>query len=196
MTTTSNSKAETSEGPDINLLHHRLTDFPREWLDRVESDGFIAIIHDAVYCRNPDLKAADLEPFRHPPGQCDWYRLSLLIAYFIADDSFTGTRLSVASLVALLTDTAQELASAGPTAIYIDDVDRREEFIRVVLNAIGLRPAGESENQAEDRLQAASSQERLKVLHAARAAEERSRKLREKLAEKKAQESADKMMRE
>ena len=196
MSNTTGSADSTMQGPDINILHHRLTDYPKEWLDQKVAAGFVAIIHDAIFCRSAELKASDLEPFRRPPKQCDWYRLSLLIAYFIADDSFSELRFPAASLIDLLTGTAEELAAAGPTALYLNDVDRREEFIRVVLNAIGLRPAGESENQAEDRLQAASSQERLKVLQAAKLAEERSRKLREALAEKKAQESADKMMRE
>lgn len=196
MTKASNQAAGTTEGPEITILHHRLADFPTEWLDGDLPECFVAVIHDAVFSRCTDLKASDLEPFRQPVNQYDWYRLSLLIACFIADDSFAGHDFPAASLIGLLTQTARELAEAGPGAIYTSDVDRREEFIRVVLNTIGLRPAGESENQAEDRLQASSSVERRRVLQAARKAEERSRELREALAKKKAQEAADKMMRE
>ena len=59
-----------------------------------------------------------------------------------------------------------------------------------------LRPAGESVAQAQDRLTALSSIERNRLLAASRAAEERSRAIREALARKAAQESADKYTRE
>jgi hypothetical protein len=196
MTGTSNSSMQTMEGPGMNELHHRLTEFPQEWLDQTAPDCFPAIIHDVLLSRCNELKASDLAPFERPVNQCDWYRLSLQIGYFIADDSFSRHLFSLASLTDLLENTAMELASAGSPEIYINDVDRREEFIRVVLNSIGLRPKGESQNQSEDRLQAVSSRERVKVLKATRAAEERARKIREALAKQKAQEAADKMMRE
>jgi hypothetical protein len=192
----SNSNMQTTEGPGINELHHRLTEFPPEWLDQVAPDCFSAIIHDVLLTRCNNLRASKLAPFQRPVSQCDWYRLSLLIAYFIADDGFARHQFSLATLTDLLENTAQELASAGPSEIYINDVDRRDEFIRVVLNAIGLRPKGESQNQSEDRLQAASSRERNKVLKATRTAQERTRKIRQALAKQKAQEAADKMMRE
>ncbi|CZF87072.1 hypothetical protein [Grimontia marina] len=93
-------------------------------------------------------------------------------------------------------NTAKELFEAGANLTYTNDIDRREEFIRVVLSALNLRPLGETKNQAEDRLQAVSSLERRKVLAAAKLAEQRAQDLRVALAKQKAKEAADKMMRE
>ncbi len=185
-----------TEGPSIHRLHHCLTAFPRDWLDAVHEQTFVALMHDAMLSRCSALQARDLEPFRRPVAQCRWYRLSLLIAWFLNDDGFACHRFTARQLVHLLTHTAGELAEAGATALYLEDVDRREEFIRVVLHALGLRPAGETDAQAEDRLQAASSQERRRVLQASQAAEARARELRLKLAEQRAREAADKMTRE
>jgi len=68
--------------------------------------------------------------------------------------------------------------------------------VRVSLAAIGCRPAGESEAQAEDRLTSLSAAERRRVVDAARAAELRARQIREALRKKAAEESADKWTRE
>ncbi len=196
MSVTSNTASQAQEGPDINILHHRLTEYPKEWLTPVLPTYFIAIIHDAIYSRCPSVTTSELSAFRRPYQQCEWYRMSLLIAYFLADDSFEELHFSSKSLVSLLENTAKELTQAGSNKIYMNDVDRREEFIRVVLNALSLYPKGETKAQAEDRLQAVSSHERLKVLRAAKAAEQRSHELRVALAKQKAKEAADKMTRE
>ncbi|WP_231883030.1 hypothetical protein, partial [Oleiphilus sp. HI0132] len=117
-------------------------------------------------------------------------------AYFLMDNSFKGFRFELALLLDAFENTAKELAQAGTNKVYINDVDRREEFIRVVLSSINLRPKGETNNQAEDRLQAVSSLERMKVLKAAKVAEQRAHDLRVALAKQKAKEAADKMTRE
>ena len=66
----------------------------------------------------------------------------------------------------------------------------------VALARLGLRPAGETIAQAQDRLTTLSSAERQRVMRAARAAEERARAIREALVRKAAQESADKYTRD
>ena len=196
MNVTTNNASHTREGPDINTLHHRLTEFPKEWLNSSLPAYFPALVHDAVFNRSVGINASDLAPFKRSFKQCEWYRVSLLIAFFVTDDSFEGFRFDLTLVLALFENTAKELTQAGSNNIYISDVDRREEFIRVVLQSLNLRPKGETDEQAEDRLQAVSSQERLKVLQASKAAEERARELREALAKQKAKEAADKMTRE
>ncbi|WP_197482844.1 hypothetical protein, partial [Oleiphilus sp. HI0128] len=142
------------------------------------------------------VRASELTRFKRPYEQCDWYRATMLIAYFLMDNSFKGFRFELALLLDAFENTAKELAQAGTNKVYINDVDRREEFIRVVLSSINLRPKGETNNQAEDRLQAVSSLERMKVLKAAKVAEQRAHDLRVALAKQKAKEAADKMTRE
>lgn len=185
-----------AEGPDINVLHHRLTEFPKEWLSPQLPSYFYALVHDALYDLSTSVNAAESTRFKRPYEQCDWYRAAMLIAYFLTDNSFKGFRFELAFLLDAFENTAKELAQAGTNRVYINDVDRREEFIRVVLSSINLRPKGETNNQAEDRLQAVSSLERMKVLKAAKVAEQRAHDLRVALAKQKAKEAADKMTRE
>jgi uncharacterized protein YoxC len=61
---------------------------------------------------------------------------------------------------------------------------------------LGLRPGGESESQALDRLTTLNTAERQRVIRAAREAEERARAIREAMAKKAAEEAADKWTRE
>ena len=189
-----NNTAE--EGPAIQLLHHRLTSCPKALQADTPPPHFIALIHDSLYNKNQQISASHLAPFSKNPVQCQWYRASALIAYFIADASFNRFTFESGRLLNLLKNTAQELSNAGSNKLYTQDVDRREEFIRVVLNGLQLRPQGETPNQAEDRLMAVSSQERLKVLKASKTAELRAKKIRTALAKQRAKEAADKMTRE
>jgi hypothetical protein len=73
---------------------------------------------------------------------------------------------------------------------FISDPDRREELVRSCLAQCGLRPQGETQSQAADRLTTLDSAERDRVLRATAAAERRAREIREAMARKQAQESA------
>jgi hypothetical protein len=64
------------------------------------------------------------------------------------------------------------------------------------LKSLGLRPAGESIAQAQDRLTTLSTAERQRVILAARQAEERARQIREAMAREAAREAEMKTMRE
>jgi hypothetical protein len=72
----------------------------------------------------------------------------------------------------------------------VQDPDRREELVRVCLQKLELRPQGETELQAMDRLTALDSAERDRVLRATATAERRARKIREQMAQKAAQDAA------
>jgi hypothetical protein len=114
----------------------------------------------------------------------------------LADSEIIALKVPANVLVTLLTEGAAELAYQNSATKYRDDSERREEFTRFALARLDLRPAGETVVQAQDRLTSLSSIERNRVLAASRAAEERSRAIREALARKAAQESADKYTRE
>jgi hypothetical protein len=68
--------------------------------------------------------------------------------------------------------------------------DRREELVRVLLDSIDVRPAGETIEQSVDRKATLDSVERSKVMQATIAAEKRAREIREAMARKAALESA------
>ena len=85
--------------------------------------------------------------------------------------------------------------AASPEA-FVTDPDRREELARLCLKALGLRPAGETIAQAEDRLATLNSVERESVRKATAAAEQRAQAIREAMARKAEDEANMKAMRE
>jgi hypothetical protein len=101
-----------------------------------------------------------------------------------------------AALANLLERGASELAQHTAVRKFLEDAERREELCRFALSRLELVPQGETEAQAADRLTSLSASERARVLAASRAAEERARAIREALAKKAAEESADKWTRE
>lgn len=140
---------------------------------------------------------ADFEPFlRVTPGDRNRLALTLLVAWLLADPDLSKATLPPAGVRELLVETTGELAKRVAAQRFVDDPDRREELVRTVLAHLDLRPAGESLAQAQDRLTLLSTTERQRVLRAAQAAEKRARAVREALARKAAEESADKWTRE
>src|SRR5262249_14398859 len=98
--------------------------------------------------------------------------------------------------LALLRDGLKLLEGAVRAADCVTDPDRREELARYCLKQLGLRPHGESENAAADRLAALDSIERIRVAQEARKAEERVRAIRAAMAKRAAEEAAAKYGRE
>ncbi len=99
-------------------------------------------------------------------------------------------------LVRAIDAVATALSPRAPAASFSADADRREELVRTLLAALNHRPANETVVQAQDRLANVSSSQRNIAVTAARGIAERARKIREALARKAAEESADKMWRE
>jgi len=191
------------EGPILEALTRRLAETPEEFLaePRVGDVGQIhtaAVVGDLLRLLGHDVPARDLAPFSGSDRRGDRNRLgiTLVLAWLLADDWFVRRRPDAAALLALLGPTAGELAEQIAATTLVADPDRREELARVALARLGLRPAGETIAQAQDRLTTLSSAERQRVMRAARAGEERARAIREALVRKAAQESADKFTRD
>src|SRR5262249_31792918 len=121
---------------------------------------------------------------------------TLLLCWLLSDEWFRINKLSSAELFALLSQGSAQLGAQVASRKFVADPDRREELARFSLARLGYRPAGETIPQAQDRLTSISSAERVRVMQASRAAEERARSIREALARKAAEESADKFTRE
>lgn len=201
----------TRAGPSLVRLQHRLSDAPKSLWHNDNKQGqwpLPALVHDLLWHYKLDVSAEDLTPFRGKRAHHPWYATSQLVAWLIMDSAFimhlhneshidinsrTDTKNRVLSSLTL---TAEALHAGGRLSQYIEDIDRREEFIRMVLDCLDLRPEGETQTQAQDRLTSISSAERLKLIAASRAAEERARQVREALARKAAEEAADKWTRE
>jgi len=189
-------------GPPLETLLRRLADTPPDFLDapRIGNSGDVrvaAVVNDLL-ARGPGRASLqELQRFDSRSGDdAGRLRVALVMAWLLADDAFRPNDLARAQLLKVLDVTASELASLAPVAKYLNDPERREEFVRVMLANVGLRPRGETLAQATDRLSALSATERRRLLDASRAAEARARAIREALVKKAAEESADKWTRE
>ncbi len=190
-----------AEGPAFEPLNRRLSECPAEFLaePRIGKRGVIhvdAVVADLLSDLGGGQRVVDVGLFRSDDSK-DRNRLSatLVACWLLHDDAFIGGRFSEAVLSFLVAD-LPELAQVVPAPQLVNDADRREELIRLALKALGLRPAGETAAQAQDRLTTVSTIERRRVVAAARAAEERARDIREAMAKKAAAEAAARYMRE
>lgn len=190
------------EGPALERLLRRVAETPADFLAEPRTTsgrGLVyvpAVVSDLLAlhaCDSLDLTA--LAPDDSPAARAR-AGLSLLLCWLLADPEIISKRFPVATLHTLLTAGAYELSVQLAPSKYRDDPERREELVRFALARLDLRPSGETLAQAQDRLTALSSAERARVVAAARQAEQRARAIREALARKAAQESADKYTRE
>ncbi len=191
------------EGPILETLTHRLAQAPEDFLaePKIGKAGQVrvaAVVGDLCRLLGFAATTTELEPFHGKDAQKDrnWLAVALLASWLLCDEWFQKAGPGRDHVLALLRDGARELANETPARKFVADAERREELARFLLARLGLRPAGETEAQAEDRLTSLSAAERARVMRAAKAAEERARAIREALARKAAEESADKWSRE
>ena len=191
------------EGPPLELLVRRLTETPEDFLaePKVGALGVIevrAVVGDLLRQCGHVPNPAALQGFAGLDARRDRNRLAvtLIVAWFLAEEWFQRARFSAEDLVRVLHDDAAEIAPLVAAKKFVSDPDRREELARLILARLGCRPAGESAAQAQDRLTTLSSVERARVLKVSQAAAKRAREIREALARKAAEESADKWTRE
>ena len=197
------------EGPSIEQLTHRLASTPPEFLDLAKAawdektrlhTGLAALVNDHARRAGHCLSDGELRSFErrgsNDATRARHFQLSAAVCWMLADETLTDRALPREGFVQLFRETLFMLANQGSVSVYLTEPDRREELARIVLQDLGLRPAGESPEQALDRLSALSVTERRRLQERARATEERARKIREALAAKAAAEAADKYTRE
>ena len=193
-------------GPHLESLTHRLADTPAEFLvepriagvANAQAVAVAALVNDILLLHGARAPAASLQGFIGAQVKADRNRLALamILCWLLADDWFIGQQLPQPALLQVLGEAARELAAATPAHQFTQDPERREELARIVLARLGFRPRDESVAQATDRLSAISGTERRRLLEASRLVEQRAREIREALAKKAAEESADKWSRE
>ena len=205
------------QGPILETLTRRLAETPEDFLGepRVGTRGSVqtaAVVNDLLQLLGYEARLEQLGSFLSrssaaPAGkeaaalkdagqERNRLAVTLLLCWLLCDDWFKQARPGLEAILQLLDADAAELAARVVARKFVTDPDRREELARRALSRLGFRPAGESLAQAQDRLATLDSTERARVLQASRAAEQRARQIREALARKAAQESADKWTRE
>lgn len=183
----------TAEGPPLEALLRRLIECPPEFLlppggrgaERIDLDAIVADHFRAlVGAPPPRLRLAD--PARHAAQAT----LTAVATWLLHDPWFLARPDLAERTQALLETGLAPLAKVVAPADCVRDPDRREELVRRCLRALGLRPAGETEARAADRLATLDSVERVRVVEATRAAEARAREIRERMAREAAQAAA------
>lgn len=194
------------EGPPLDLLMRRLAETPSEMLAEPRlkhADGSVSgtvrvdcLVHDTIMhvSGGTTTLSCHLVEFRGDRLlNRARLRLVLLACWVFHDLSFEQRYGCQHALGGWLGRGLEGVdVSLTPERI-IADADRREEFIRHCLTAIELRPAGETEAQAEDRLHAVDTAATSKLAQEMRGRREWARKLRQEMAEKAARESATRM---
>jgi len=192
-----------AEGPILEELTRRLAETPEDFLaePRLGNSGQVhvaAVAADLLRSLGAPADAAALAPLEGQDARRDRNRLSvtLLLCWLLSDAWFRQKKMQPEALLDLLRRGSILVSGRTPARKFVTDPERREELARFSLAHLGYRPSGETLAQAQDRLTSLNSAERARVLQASRAAEERARAIREALARKAAQESADKFTRE
>jgi hypothetical protein len=190
-------------GPELPRLTRRLAQTPSDFLDepKIGKSGRLvvaALVNDLLRRFGRCAHDAELATFAGNNVKQDRNRLQLIAiaTWLLADDWFIEAKISADAVLSVLGQNLTEIAGVTRADKFINDPERREEFVRVILARLQFRPEGESKAQAIDRLSALSSIERRRLLAESREAEKRARQIREALARKAAEESADKWTRE
>jgi hypothetical protein len=192
------------EGPPLEALTRRLAECPADFMaePRVGAAGQVhvaAVVADLLRdlggppitnAQRDSFQAADAKRYRN------WLQLVLITAWLLHDPWFRAQQRFGAAAGDFLTGGLAQLSALTAAGTFITDGDRREELVRLALRDLGLRPAGESLAQAQDRLTNLSTVERQRVIEAAQQAEARAQAVREAMAKQAAEEAAAQYSRE
>lgn len=175
-------------GVAVAQLTRRLADTPQDFLADPTTVAVPAVVSDVLLMAGGQaLDATTAEQFE--ANEPRWRRLVLVTCWLLADPALLAC--DPAALTRWLTaPELVKLARLVDPPRFVQDADRREELARLTLRALSLRPAGESPEQAADRLSTVDSVRRHEVLVAAREAEARAAAVRKAMEEQRAKEAA------
>ena len=124
------------------------------------------------------------------PNESRRLSLILIASWLLHYPWFVSKKSFGRSAWEFLNGSLDEVAAAVEPSKFVSDPDRREELVRLTLKALDLRPAGESEAQAADRLTTLDSIARQRLIRDSRKAQERIREVQEAMKTKAAEEAA------
>ncbi|MBF0094809.1 MAG: hypothetical protein HQL34_09725 [Alphaproteobacteria bacterium] len=186
----------TTSAPELAALTRRLAECPAEFLlppRTEEEEGLVhvdAVVADLMRVMNA-RPPSERQAARLREGTADRLGLVLVGAWLLSDPWFVARGVDLgARILNLLCNHFEDLSHLVKARDCVADPDRREELARLCLKHLDLRPDGESEREAEDRLTSVDSVAQRKVAIEAAKAERRAQVLREKMARKKAREAA------
>ncbi|HZZ79328.1 MAG TPA: hypothetical protein VFE62_12470 [Gemmataceae bacterium] len=183
-------------GPPLARLLHRLAECPPDFLLPVGDIDVVALACDHLRALDVSIPGAK-ERRTVASLSNEMRRLVPIVLWLLRDDWFLiRPELAKPTWALLHSEALSKLAKLVRVEAIVGDPDRREELVRICLNALDLVPEGESSVQAADRLTTLDSVERERVIRETRKAEARAREIREAMAKKRAEEAAARYSRE
>jgi hypothetical protein len=193
----------TNEGPVLEKLTRHLTLCPADFLAEPKM-GTRGVIHTGAVVSDllmdlggeplPVEEAVSFEGEER--AKRNLLRLTLVASWLLHEEWFLRAGRFSRPAAEWLMGGLPPLAALVSADLFVTDPERREELARLCLRALGLIPAGETQAQAQDRLNTMSSVERDSVFKATRAADFHAKQVREAMARKAAEEAAAKVTRE
>lgn len=195
-------------GPPIQQLTRRLAGCPSAFLGdpliaergEVRVDAVVAdILHDL------GMPLGRAEVYREFSAEVavdrNWLRVVLVAAWLIHDPWFVQNHAAFGADLARramrwLKEDIRLFANLVAAEACVADADRREELARRCLEALEIRPAGESAAQAADRLATLDVVEQHRVMLETRERNRRALRLRQKMREERARAAAARWARE
>lgn len=186
------------QGPSLETLTRRLAECPPEFLlPPIGASPAGQVDVAAVACdllrslETPLPSDEELSAWRRSTaGHANAQKLVAVAAWLLHDPWFLQRPAIAPRLWPALSTGLNALAEVVRAEDCVQDADRREELVRVCLGQLGLRPEGETVEQASDRSTTLDSVARLRVIAQTRQAEARARELRRKMAEEAARAAA------
>lgn len=155
-----------------------------------------ALVKDLYFEFEFKLEDWNSEKFDFDPKKENNYcRIVLLICFFLSDKSFKNLNLHFTKIKSLILS-FKKISDLIPIKNFLYDMERKEEFIRLNLNSLGLILKNETIAKFQDRLKSIDSIERQNMFEESKKLRERARLLKEEMARKEAEEAASKMNRE
>jgi hypothetical protein len=159
------------EGPLLERLTHRLSECPEEFLlpPMTVAGGTVHIAalvadHLRKIGVQPDVSAVQE---RFGPAVVgwrqdeNWLRMVAIGVWLLEDDWFLGRPDLAVHAQHFWEEGLQALSRVVDAKTVVTDSDRQEEFVRLCLKHLGLRPSGETIEYATDRLTTLDSVERV-----------------------------------
>jgi hypothetical protein len=170
----------------VARLTRRLADTPTDFL--ADDVAVAAVVSDVLLMAGG--APLDAEQATHVESDDQRRRRVVLVTSWLLADPLLLACGPTALATWLLAQDLVTLSELVNPLNFVGDPDRREELSRLTLKALVLVPAGETPEQAADRLSTVDSVKRHEVLLAAKAAEERAAAVRKAMAEQRAREAA------
>ncbi|MEQ8350463.1 MAG: hypothetical protein RH862_03210 [Leptospiraceae bacterium] len=187
---------------DIHQLMRRLSGCPSSiyGFSGLEARGPVpvAIAQDTVFhlggsALDGKTRESLLQMQAHRPEEAAFMMLG---CFLISDSVFYQRSDLLDGCISLLLKGFSDLAAVSRAADFVSNTDRREEFVRLCLNHLQLRPSGESKEMFKNRWESLDTVHRVALMQKAAELRKRQEELRKAMERKAAEEAASKWSRE